>query len=101
MADLSTVSTDDLVAEVQNRLTAGVLGYSGLYSRNQLDYCGAWWALCSYVHELRGKWPNELVPKLMWDKITELARTKTEAPGVFAVNTTFHGVAARQDHAPQ
>jgi hypothetical protein len=50
--DLSDVHTDELVAEVEKRLEAGILGHNGLYSSNQIMFRESWADVMDLLHDL-------------------------------------------------
>ena len=99
-APLSTYGTDELVDEVRVRLNDGVLGYKGLLSTNQADHDSMWQEMFSWISaQVLADPDNETIKAL---RVEFLRITDEHTPkGVFAVNTTFFGRSAFEDHAPK
>lgn len=102
MSALAHASPEDVIARVQQLLTDGVIGYEGLYSRNQLDFRARWHELASTIHDASNAAFHHPQVKAIRDRFHDLAGTsELFNPAVYAVNTTFLGKASiHQDHAP-
>ncbi len=100
---LADIPTDDLVAEMERRLTAGTVGFAGLYSSNQMDYQEAWADVMDWLHDMCNadfdRWNPlrqvmiEAVARHDGDRIQSRRQ-------VFAANTTYYGRRADEEHAP-
>jgi hypothetical protein len=105
MTDLSALHDDEIVAEMQVRLARGTVGFHGLYAAHQTDYRAAYHQVCL----LSARWNNESTHTFdsrfvreLRGLLNELGTFRAVDPGVFAVNTTFHGKeTAFQDHQPR
>lgn len=104
MTDLATVPTDDLVAEVERRLEQGVLGFHGLYATNQQDFREMWIDLGEWVHEQSNAAfdDTQRLRLKMLEIVDRHDGERVQARrGVYAVNRTFHGRAAEENHQPE
>jgi len=104
MTDLAHLSDDEIVAEMQRRLARGSVGFHGLYAPHQMDYRASYHRVCLLSAEWNntpGEHDNRYVRTLR-QLLDENGTSPAPDPGVFAVNTTFHGKeTAFQDHAPR
>lgn len=82
---------DETIAKMQEFLDAGVVGYHGLYSKNQQDYRNMWWELSIFVNELRNEHFDDFFLTSIKNKMNTLASEAPQAPEPFAVNTTRYG----------
>lgn len=104
MADLHECTNDELVAEVERRLEGNTLGFSGLYSTNQIMFCEAWTDAMDLLHDLClgdfDRWQPHR--QLMIDALQRHEGDRVQnRRQVWAINTTFYGDTAERDHAPQ
>jgi hypothetical protein len=104
MPDLHGCTNDELVSEVEHRLGGNTLGFNGLYSTNQQNYREAWVDVMDWLHDMC----NADFDK--WNPHRQMMTAALERHGgdnvqnrrqVYAVNTTFHGRSAFEDHAPE
>lgn len=103
MTDASDIHDDEIVAEMQRRLARGTVGFHGLYARHQMDYRACYHQICL----LSARWSNESSDAFdhryvreLRNLLNELGEYRPMDPDVYAVNTTFHGRSAFEDHAP-
>jgi hypothetical protein len=103
MPDLTTCTNDELVAAVEHRLEGNTLGFSGLYSTNQQNYREAGQDTMDWLHDMCN------ADFERWNPHRQVMIAALERHGgdqvqvrrqVYAVNTTFHGRSAFEDHAP-
>lgn len=103
MPDLQSCTNDELAQEVERRLDAGVMGFHGLYSTNQMNWREAWVDVMDLLHDLCNgdfdKWQPHR--QMMYDAQARHDGDRVQnRRKVYAVNTTFHGRSAEEDHAP-
>lgn len=100
---LADLHDDEIVAEMQRRLARGSVGFHGLYATHQMDYRASYHQVCLLSAEWSnepGQFDNRYVRGLR-ELLNRLGEFQAVDPGVFAVNTTFHGRSAFEDHAPR
>lgn len=85
------ITPDEAVAAIQHHLDAGVIGYHGLYSRNQQDYREMWWGMGEWLHTARNDC-RAITAEEVLAKFNALAENHTEVRGPTGVNTTQYGV---------
>lgn len=101
---LANVSTDELVAEIERRLEQGVLGFHGLYSTNQQNFREMWCDLSDWVHieSLRDFDDVQRVRLKMLEITDRHDGERVQARRqIYAVNTTYHGREALEEHQPK
>lgn len=104
MTELSEASYEELSREVEKRLSVGMFDFLGLYSTNQQNYRAAWDEVMNAVHELCLHDFDKYQPlrQLMLDAMDRhQGERRQEMRKVYAINTTFHGREANEDHSPQ
>ena len=104
MLDLHTCANDELVKEVERRLQGNTLGFHGMYSTNQQDFREAWCDAMDLLHDLCNGDFDRWQPhrQMMIDALERHGGDRVQnRRQVYAVNTTFHGRAAEEDHSPQ
>ena len=102
--DLTQATTGELTAEVERRLGNNEMGFSGLYSSNQQDFREAWTDAMQELHRLCNEDFERWQPhrQLMVECLER--HVGVNGPSrrrVYAVNTTYHGRDAEEDHAPE
>jgi len=86
------IPDDEIIAEVQRRLSAGRFGDQGLYSYSQLDFRGCWCALSTQVADLLNEDFHQVMPVTAVRKMmTDLVDARPPGPLVLAINTTMVG----------
>lgn len=104
MPDLHDCTNDELVQEVERRLQGNTLGFHGLYSTNQQNWREAWCDVADWVNDMCNADFDRFHPmrQIMCDAIGRHTGTlESSRRQVYAVNTTFHGRSAFEDHAPE
>ena len=94
MPDLKTCTNDELVAEVERRLSGNTLGFAGLYSTNQIMFREAWTDAMDVLHDLCNgdfdRWNEHR--QIMIDALQRHEGDREQnRRRVYAVNTTLHG----------
>jgi hypothetical protein len=85
---------DGLIGALQVHLSAGHVGFHGLYAQHQMDYRASYHQVCL----LSAKWSNESTAAFdnryvreLRGLLNDLGTTPAVDPAVYAVNTTLRG----------
>lgn len=99
MTDLSALHDDEIVAEMQRRLSRSTVGFEGLYSANQLNFRAMWHGIADTIHAMSNEDFDHPHVKRIRERFHELAGSTTLFnPAVFAVNSTYLGVERIEEH---
>lgn len=104
MPDLHDCTNDELVQEVERRLAGNTLGFHGLYSTNQQNYREAWCDVMDWLHQCCNtdfeRWHphRDMMIAALERHVGDNVQNRRQ---VYAVNTTYHGRSAFEDHAPE
>lgn len=95
---------DGLIAAIQVHLEAGHVGFHGLLSPHQMNYRECYHQVCM----LSAEWSNEGIAEFdnryvrgLRELLNRLALEAPPGSVVYAVNTTFHGREANENHQPE
>lgn len=94
MPDLHACTNDELVAEVELRLSGNTLGFAGLYSTNQIMFREAWTDAMDVLHGLCLEDFDRWQPhrQIMLDALERREGDRVQnRRQVFALNTTLIG----------
>lgn len=104
MTDLSALHDDEIVAEMQRRLDRGSVGWHGLLSAHQRSFRDIWCALYGYLNDRCNRTGDPGALSEAWiirDRMHLLINEGSDEIKIFAVNTTYLGRSAFEDHSPR
>lgn len=104
MSPLLHEATDqELAAEFERRSNAGRMGWHGMYSTNQINYREAWTDAMDQLHQRCNDDFDRWNPHrtMMQEALERHLGVATERREVYAINTTYHGRSAFENHAPE
>lgn len=91
---------DGLIGALQPHLDGGRVGYAGLFSPVQLNYHGMWSEIVAVIADLSNQDFDHPYVRRLREEMHRIVDSGALPPEVFAVNTTFHGREALEDHQP-
>jgi hypothetical protein len=91
---------DGLIGAIQPHLAAGHVGYAGLFSPVQLNYHGMWSEIVWVISDLSNQDFDHPYVRRLREEMNRIVDSGALPPEVFAVNATFHGREALENHQP-